>query len=73
MLGLAFIPKEKVQEVFVEIKAKFNVSAATMSSYEELWSFLNYFQREWLDDLDKWNLSGLPRNRTNNRAEGYNK
>lgn len=71
LLTLAFVPVNKLREVYSQIRAKFNVSIQTFRNFEQLWSFISYYETEWLADLEKWNLSTIPRHRTNNHVEGF--
>ncbi|CAF4006829.1 unnamed protein product [Rotaria sp. Silwood1] len=65
-MALALMPREHVVSSFREIQA--DADRLPHGLMEDL---LIYFETNWLDDIDLWNVS-TSENRTNNVCEGEN-
>lgn len=65
-MALALVPYEHVIGCFKEIEAE----ADQLPGYP-MKDFLLYFENNWLDNIDLWNVSTCD-SRTNNACEGKN-
>ena len=64
IMALALMPRDKVTSSFNEIQGDAHISSG--SSMEQL---LEYFEDQWMQDIDLWNVSAFD-TRTNNTCEG---
>jgi len=66
IMALALIPHDQVLNGFNDIRA-----AADQISSGPIQDLLSYFEKNWLDSIDLWNVSTCD-TRTNNVCEGEN-
>lgn len=65
-MALALVPRQHVVNAFNEVRA-----AADQLSTGPIQELLNYFDRNWMNNIDLWNVSSCD-TRTNNVCEGKN-
>lgn len=70
---LPFVPPNQVVFAWNELKNEYNTWCPGLLQVPQVQAFVNYFQNQWMADVDAWNLSTLTTNRTNNAVEGWHR
>lgn len=70
LAALANLRVEHVRAAYDEIKARYK---STIERHASLSAFFQYYEREWLSDIEKWNVFDALSYRTNNHMEGWHR